>query len=44
MAKAQRGAVGGSTRSGRRDRHGRGIRAAVTGPRLPLLHTREDVF
>ena len=31
--------------SGRsRDRHGRGIRSAVTGPHLPLLHTRADQF
>lgn len=44
MAKGQHGEVGGSVRSGWRDRHGRGIRAAVTGPRLPLLNTREDVF
>ena len=27
-----------------RDRHGRGIRASVTGPRLPRLHTRVDIF
>jgi hypothetical protein len=31
--------------SGRsRDRHGRGMRSAVTGPHLPLLHTRVDQF
>ncbi|MET4782149.1 metallopeptidase family protein [Glaciihabitans sp. UYNi722] len=33
-----------SARSGWRDRHGRGIRSAVTGPHLPLLHTRADLF
>jgi hypothetical protein len=33
-----------SPRSGWRDRHGRGIRSAVTGPHLPLLHTRADLF
>jgi len=33
-----------STRSGSRDRHGRGIRAAVTGPHLPLLRSRADLF
>jgi hypothetical protein len=44
MAKPSRGEVRASARAGWRDRHGRGIRAAVTGPRLPLLRTREDVF
>jgi len=34
----------GSVRTGWRDRHGRGIRAAVTGPHLPLLNSRADVF
>jgi hypothetical protein len=34
----------GSVRGAWRDRHGRGIRAAVTGPHLPLLHTRVDTF
>ncbi|MCU1557941.1 MAG: hypothetical protein JWN09_1936 [Microbacteriaceae bacterium] len=33
-----------SARPGWRDRHGRGIRSAVTGPHLPLLHTRSDLF
>lgn len=33
-----------STRPGSRDRHGRGIRSAVTGPHLPRLHTRINVF
>jgi len=34
----------GSARPGWRDRHGRGIRAAVTGPHLPLLRSRVDLF
>ena len=33
-----------SARSGWRDRHGRGIRASVTGPHLPLLRSRADLF
>ena len=33
-----------SARANGRNRHGRGIRAAVTGPRLPLLHTRATIF
>lgn len=33
-----------SIRRGWRDRHGRGIRASVTGPHLPFLHTRADLF
>jgi hypothetical protein len=33
-----------SVRAGWRDRHGRGLRSAVTGPHLPLLQTRADVF
>ncbi len=33
-----------SERSRSRDRHGRGLRSAVTGPHLPLLHTRADQF
>jgi hypothetical protein len=33
-----------SARLGWRDRHGRGIRAAVTGPHLPLLRSRADTF
>ena len=33
-----------SARPGWRDRHGRGIRSAVTGPHLPPLHTRSDLF
>ncbi len=33
-----------SLRAGWRDRHGRGIRATVTGPHLPWLRTRADLF
>ena len=33
-----------STRLGYRDRHGRGLRSAVTGPHLPMLRTRIDFF
>lgn len=33
-----------SVRPGARDRHGRGLRSAVTGPHLPWLNTRSDVF
>jgi hypothetical protein len=33
-----------SARPVSRDRHGRGVRSAVTGPHLPLLHTRADLF
>ena len=33
-----------SARRGSSDRHGRGLRSAVTGPHLPLLHTRADLF
>lgn len=33
-----------SARTGYRDRHGRGIRSAVTGPHLPMLRTRLDFF
>lgn len=31
-------------RRGRSDRHGRGIRSPITGPQLPMLHTRLDFF
>ncbi|MDH6181671.1 hypothetical protein M2152_001853 [Microbacteriaceae bacterium SG_E_30_P1] len=41
MASARRG---GSARPGWRDRHGRGMRSPVTGPHLPLLQSRVDVF
>lgn len=44
MARSPRGSTAGSSRAGYRDRHGRGIRAAVTGPHLPLLRTRVDLF
>lgn len=33
-----------SHRASARDRHGRGLRSPVTGPRLPLLHTRVNIF
>lgn len=33
-----------SVRLGRRDRHGRGIRGPVTGPQLPPLRSRVDMF
>src|SRR3990170_7151265 len=41
---SRRGSSRTSLRGGWRDRHGRGIRSAVTGPHLPLLRTRADVF
>src|SRR6185312_6540889 len=46
MPRPTRGAHSGgvSSRAGSRDRHGRGLRSAVTGPQLPLLQTRADVF
>jgi hypothetical protein len=44
MARSRRTPATGSVRAGWRDRHGRGIRAAVTGPHLPLLRTRVDLF
>jgi len=44
MVKGSRLGAAGSPRTLGRDRHGRGIRASVTGPRLPRLHTRLDVF
>ncbi|TAL44181.1 MAG: metallopeptidase family protein [Salinibacterium sp.] len=43
VAKASRG-IPPSARLSWRDRHGRGIRAAVTGPHLPLLRSRADTF
>ncbi|MEO7122419.1 MAG: metallopeptidase family protein [Lacisediminihabitans sp.] len=43
MARSSRG-TRRSVRAGWRDRHGRGIRSAVTGPQLPLLQTRADIF
>lgn len=46
MARPSRGirSAGASVRAGSHDRHGRGLRSAVTGPHLPLLQTRADVF
>ena len=44
MEKPTRPARSASARPGWRDRHGRGIRAAVTGPHLPLLRSRSDIF
>ena len=32
------------TRSGSRDRHGRGLRSPVTGPHLDVLRTRSEFF
>ena len=44
MARSRRTPATVSVRPGWRDRHGRGIRAAVTGPHLPILRNRIDVF
>lgn len=44
MAQGNHGVTRGSARAKGKDRHGRGIRAAVTGPRLPLLRTRSTIF
>jgi hypothetical protein len=44
VAKSAKRSVAPSVRPGWRDRHGRGIRAAVTGPHLPLLRSRADTF
>jgi hypothetical protein len=44
MATPRRRSAPVSARAGWRDRHGRGIRAAVTGPHLPLLRSRADLF
>jgi hypothetical protein len=44
MATPRRRSAPVSARPGWRDRHGRGIRAAVTGPHLPLLRSRADIF
>ncbi len=44
MAYGRRGTARRVSRAGWRDRHGRGIRASVTGPRLPLLRTRNTIF
>ena len=44
MARSRRNPTPASSRGLARDRHGRGIRAAVTGPYLPLLRSRADLF
>ncbi|HEV7948561.1 MAG TPA: metallopeptidase family protein [Glaciihabitans sp.] len=44
MPSSRRRSTSVSARSGWRDRHGRGIRASVTGPHLPLLRSRADLF
>ncbi|MDO7881148.1 metallopeptidase family protein [Antiquaquibacter soli] len=44
MPRSPRRVSAPSARRGWRDRHGRGMRSAVTGPHLPLLHTRVDDF
>ena len=44
MAKPTKRSQPPSARAGSRDRHGRGIRAAVTGPHLPILRSRSDLF
>ncbi len=33
-----------ASRAGRRNRHGRGLRSSVTGPHLPVLRTRTELF
>jgi len=42
--KVSRFGAGVSGRAVSRDRHGRGLRSAVTGRNLPLVHTRTDLF
>jgi len=44
MPRSRRTSPPDSGRGSARDRHGRGIRAAVTGPHLALLRSRSDVF
>ncbi|MGV8970181.1 MAG: metallopeptidase family protein [Microbacteriaceae bacterium] len=44
MARIPRAGGPRSSRGLARDRHGRGVRAAVTGPYLPLLSSRANVF
>jgi hypothetical protein len=44
MPASRRRTASRSARSGSRDRHGRGIRSSVTGPHLPLLRSRADLF
>jgi hypothetical protein len=46
MARSRRSTTAAvpSVRGSWRDRHGRGIRSSVTGPHLPMLRSRIDVF
>ena len=44
VEKPTRSSRSASVRPGWRDRHGRGIRSALTGPHLPLLRSRADIF
>ncbi|MEV8253439.1 metallopeptidase family protein [Rhodoglobus sp. NPDC076762] len=44
MARSSKRETSRSVRGNWRDRHGRGIRAAVTGPHLPLLSSRNGNF
>jgi len=45
MSRSRRSAVPEPTARGRgRDRHGRGVRSSITGPFLPPLRTRIDLF
>ncbi|MBH0023576.1 metallopeptidase family protein [Salinibacterium sp. SWN248] len=44
MARSSKRASTRSVRGNWRDRHGRGIRSAVTGPHLPLLSSRNGNF
>ena len=40
----RRGSAQASISGSSRDRHGRGIRSAVTGPHLPMLRSRANTF
>lgn len=44
MARSRAARPHDSHRGTARDRHGRGLRSAVTGPHLPLLRSRVDIF
>jgi hypothetical protein len=44
MVRSRRSSIRASLRGRARDRHGRGIRAAVTGPHLPPLRIRSEIF
>jgi hypothetical protein len=44
MPRFRRSSSSASTRGLSRNRHGRGMRSAVTGPHLPRLHSRVDTF